>query len=337
MFDSDCKMCKKEVEENDKGVACEFCDNWFHIDCVGINDDVYKALNDVCLFWFCADCQAPSRDILKKHSSETIPSFAAIVTGKRSSVSMPVAPRARPSSSPTGKANASIRPAACNEWIIAKNKSFRSRPSSVPESIARPTVTNNRFNILGNIDENISCEFSLIGDSIVRDQVNIFCNKGRKTRRTFCVPGAKVADITKAVSAMPANKGTVIVNVGTNDIVLKSNGKETGPNINRNSVELLQSYEKLVMELEKRKSKSIIVGILPRLDANREVSSRILNINESVKQLCASKDLEFIDMWDHFSRFNRRSLYRYDGLHLSSRGSWEYGKVLEKRLQDLGF
>ncbi len=38
--------------------------------------------------------------------------------------------------------------------------------------------TENKYSILGRVEESIDCEFTLVEDSIIREQVDIFCNRG---------------------------------------------------------------------------------------------------------------------------------------------------------------
>ena len=87
--------------------------------------------------------------------------------------------------------------------------------------------------------------------------------------------------------------------------------------------------------MSKRKSKSFLVGILPRMDSTREISSRILNMNSRLERLCGVSGIGFIDMWSRF--YGDGSLYCRDGLHLNRKGSFEYAKKLEQGLSSLGF
>ncbi len=56
-------------------------------------------------------------------------------------------------------------------------------------------------------------------------------------------------------------------------------------------------------------------GLLPRHDVNSFILSRILWINERVRDLCSSEVVMFVDVWDHF--IHDRSLFANDGLHLN--------------------
>jgi hypothetical protein len=217
----------------------------------------------------------------------------------------------------------------------SKAKPNRPNTSSDLPIAKSPLATKNRFLILGNQNEDVDCEFTLIGDSIIRDQENLFCNGGRKTRRRFCIPGGTVENIISVTQSIGENRGSLIVNVGTNDIVLKPKVRGARPEVNRNSVTLFNNFKKLVSELGNRKNKSIIVGILPRMRVNREISSRMIGVNERVKVLCHKHNVAFLDMWDSFSQAN--SLFKDDGLHLSLRGSRRYANLLEQGLIGLGF
>ena len=38
-----CSHCKLRVEENDKGMKCDVCTRWYHIDCDGVSHEKYVA------------------------------------------------------------------------------------------------------------------------------------------------------------------------------------------------------------------------------------------------------------------------------------------------------
>ncbi len=52
---------------NEISLRCEYCTGWFHIDCQGINKDVFDFLSKQGkqLHWFCKDCNAKAVDVLK--------------------------------------------------------------------------------------------------------------------------------------------------------------------------------------------------------------------------------------------------------------------------------
>ncbi len=52
--------------------------------------------------------------------------------------------------------------------------------------------TKNKYSILGRIEDSVDCELTLVGDSIIREQVDIFCNRGRKIRNRLCIPWGNV-------------------------------------------------------------------------------------------------------------------------------------------------
>lgn len=64
--DTKCGSCLKTVTDQDDGVLCELCGNWFHCRCQGIAERMYKALKQYKteLHWFCKGCQAGAEKLL---------------------------------------------------------------------------------------------------------------------------------------------------------------------------------------------------------------------------------------------------------------------------------
>lgn len=55
---TNCPTCFKAVDENDNCVMCEYCDNWFHAKCAGVNESLCKAVGRVSGFkFFCQSCE----------------------------------------------------------------------------------------------------------------------------------------------------------------------------------------------------------------------------------------------------------------------------------------
>ncbi len=154
-------------------------------------------------------------------------------------------------------------------------------------------------------------------------------------RKTLCIPGGNLENITKVISKLGDSNGSVIVNVGTNNLVVKTKVKGTKPIPTRNSEDLYNKYKELIVKLSKRNQQSFLVGILPRLDSNKELYSRLISINERVKTLCKKMKVGYIDMWETFSK--SPYFYKRDGLHLNLQGSKKYAILLEQSLNDLGF
>jgi lysophospholipase L1-like esterase len=82
----------------------------------------------------------------------------------------------------------------------------------------------------------------------------------------------------------------------------------------------------LLDTLNRRERPSYLVGILPRIHIERELVSRIIGLNERVKNHCKGTKVTFIDLWDSFK--NNDYLYSRDGLHLSKAGSALYGTLI---------
>ena len=54
-----CDSCNKPVGKRDTGIACEVCSNWFHTNCIGIDDKTYDCLKTVGnIHWYCDGCNS---------------------------------------------------------------------------------------------------------------------------------------------------------------------------------------------------------------------------------------------------------------------------------------
>lgn len=49
-----CAECKKEVKQ--EGLECEVCERWYHCECQGVSEEVYKVLDQECVHWYCYSC-----------------------------------------------------------------------------------------------------------------------------------------------------------------------------------------------------------------------------------------------------------------------------------------
>ena len=51
-----CKVCGKNVNDNDRAIQCEFCNYWTHIDCNNLNYIDYKFFQSSNDSWYCIFC-----------------------------------------------------------------------------------------------------------------------------------------------------------------------------------------------------------------------------------------------------------------------------------------
>lgn len=68
-----CKTCKGKVKKNDAAMWCDFCQNWFHCDCIGLSEDQYnhlKELDDDLNFWFCKTDKKKIAEFIKKGKAD---------------------------------------------------------------------------------------------------------------------------------------------------------------------------------------------------------------------------------------------------------------------------
>lgn len=106
--------------------------------------------------------------------------------------------------------------------------------------------------------------------------------------------------------------------VGTNNVV---KGR---------SEEVVDKYRKFVGKLRDSRRRSVVCGLLPRHDVNSLILSRMLGINERVRDLCSREGVMFVDVWNHF--IHDRTLFANDGLHLNCIGKARLGRVLDQEV-----
>ena len=51
-----CGQCNQEVTWRQRGILCDNCNQWFHIDCQNIGDSTYECLSDSRFVWQCLSC-----------------------------------------------------------------------------------------------------------------------------------------------------------------------------------------------------------------------------------------------------------------------------------------
>ena len=51
-----CRVCKDEVANEDSSIQCDLCDQWNHIDCIGISIRKYEKLKSDSSPWYCPIC-----------------------------------------------------------------------------------------------------------------------------------------------------------------------------------------------------------------------------------------------------------------------------------------
>ena len=55
-YKDECKICDRKVEDNQKGIKCDICEQWCHIKCVDVDEKAYKFLCKEELQWVCKVC-----------------------------------------------------------------------------------------------------------------------------------------------------------------------------------------------------------------------------------------------------------------------------------------
>ena len=51
-----CMICSKAVKWNQREVACDNCEGWYHAECMNMNSQIYTALTKPDTSWICCSC-----------------------------------------------------------------------------------------------------------------------------------------------------------------------------------------------------------------------------------------------------------------------------------------
>ena len=184
-----------------------------------------------------------------------------------------------------------------------------------------PIETQNSFSPLADLVDEPE-DSIIVGDSMIRHQLEEFCGRAPKRRKRYCYPGAKIDDITKAledITEKEKHDSLYIVHVGTNDVK------------NTNSEELLEKYKRLIGTLKEKRSKFMVSSILPRIGAEKQFYNKAFSTNDRLKSLCSKENVEFINLWNHF--YDQQILFNHDGLHLNPVGSARLGRLLSDAVE----
>src|SRR5271163_1809746 len=66
---STCHVCKSKVNQKQKALECEICEDWFHIECCNIQKKTYDSLLDDAantFHWFCTGCNKAAVKIMAR-------------------------------------------------------------------------------------------------------------------------------------------------------------------------------------------------------------------------------------------------------------------------------
>ena len=183
-----------------------------------------------------------------------------------------------------------------------------------------PISTYNRFKVL-NEEEEDALETRLVGDSLVRTQLSEFVGRARASRRRFCMPGARLDDITAACDEAASgaeDNALFVIHAGTNDVEFTR------------SEELMEKYKRMIQRFKTKSHNVIISGILPRTRAPAHFYDRAFSTNSRLRTLCTDEGVDYVNLWDDF--YNKPFLFQEDGLHLNEVGSARFGRLLSNKV-----
>ena len=158
---------------------------------------------------------------------------------------------------------------------------------------------------------------------MIRQQITEICGRAKEKRRVFCMPGAKVDDVTDVIDQIAkdaTDKTLFVIHAGTNDV------KKT------RSEELLNKYRSLIQQYKTKSSNIMISGVLPRISAGNLFYSKAFSLNNRLQSLCREQGVEFVNMWNDF--YSQAGLFQSDGLHLSDVGAARFGRLLNEAVRN---
>jgi len=167
------------------------------------------------------------------------------------------------------------------------------------------------------VEDDSDVEVRLVGDSIIRGQLAEFCARSANTRKRYCIPGARIDDVSSAIEVVSRSAGSnslYVLHVGTNDI--QSTRTE----------DLLAKYQRAIRRYKVKSDHVLVSGILPRINAFAGFNEKAYAVNTKLKELCVNEGVAFTSLWDNF--YEKAYLYRGDGLHLNPVGSARLGRLL---------
>jgi hypothetical protein len=136
---------------------------------------------------------------------------------------------------------------------------------------------------------------------------------------SICHPGGCIEDVAQDFRQANKEVGTVVVEVGTNN--LRSDSTE----------EMVKKYRDLISELKDMRQKRIVMmGILPRRDSRLEYKRR--TTNKQLRQMCEDEGVNYLEVT--FNAWKDECLGK-DGLHLNFKGADRTGLRIYKEVQYL--
>ena len=75
-----CQICNQAVTWKQRGVACDDCEKWYHVDCMHMSTPIYVALAHSNVSWHCVACGLPqfSTSLFDSHSLDISNSFSSL-------------------------------------------------------------------------------------------------------------------------------------------------------------------------------------------------------------------------------------------------------------------
>lgn len=187
-----------------------------------------------------------------------------------------------------------------------------------------PTTVRNDVYCLPQLQEKDEKEIRLVGDSIIRGQLNQFCKRNKNKRKRFCFPGANIDTLASSFDSFSKDDSPdthYILHIGTNDI--------SGP---KRNPEILTKYRELIKKIKDRNRTVSCSAVLPRAKCSLALHNKTFNFNSQLASLCRELNIPLLNSWDNFIKPDH--LYKEDGLHLSAVGDARFGRLLNSHVKD---
>lgn len=294
----DCGVCGEALTVRVSAVACEGCEVWYHMACVGFKSNTKALVNDN-LMYFCDPCKEVTRNMWKSYRCQK----------EEKSVQTEDSSEKTEKSIQTEENSKEVKSSQTEEDVVGP------QPSRQEEGPRQQHTMKMRKK---------KAPIRIIGDSMVKTMSSqVKC----RMRGSGCtsLSGAKITDIRKKVEEEAASMedGMLIIQGGGNGLEYVGEDETV-----RNVVDAVRSVEGKGMSVA-------VVGVMQRpregpfyerlrRSTNRRLQEELLKMKiEWMKE--KKGKLSFIDMDGVVDRF---SLYEKDGVHLNDAGTARMGRRL---------
>lgn len=294
--------CKHDRKERKEMLRCCTCMVWYHLDCLCISKAEAKG------FWTCLECRLLPKKVLAMYN--TLQTITDTVVQLQTNMSTIMNTNTELEKRITEKDN------KCSE-LINTVSDLRTTNAKLITELAQARWTQFRMN-----DSTTEPKTVLVGSSVIRD----IDEKKLSNTKVVCCPGALITTLNANTNSLPSD--------GNYDKAILVGGGNDCSN-NRNTADILDQYQKLVISAKNKAKRVVVVSICPRGD--KETQQRIDIVNAGLQGLCADMDCTYKDSTE-FLKLNDGSInegyYMDDLVHLTYKGQNKLAQMMDLKPQN---